>query len=224
MNHFCVSRWLARLFIGAWLLPCFCAGAMNWDAQRIELTAKLADKQAVGVFRFVNAGNTTITITSVKSDCGCTTADLSKQTYAPGEAGEIKAVFTFEGRVGQQDKTIQVTTDDEPTKPVTLMLRVNILEPLTCAPRLLLWRIGDDESEKEAVIASKGANWIVTLDFKATPAAAVVARLETLDAGKKYRLLVQPASTASAAQTSLACVATFADGTTLSFTVFALVR
>ena len=92
---------LGKLFCKLCLLfptPSLSFATLTWDPQRIEFTAKTADKQAVGIFRFVNSGKTTITITSVKPDCGCTTAELEKQTYAPGETGEIKAVFAFEGR------------------------------------------------------------------------------------------------------------------------------
>jgi hypothetical protein len=80
-------------------IPALCFGALSWTNQKVELTAKPGEKEVIGLFRFVNSGNTTITVTDIKPGCGCTTAELIKRTYAPGEAGEIKAVFTIGDRM-----------------------------------------------------------------------------------------------------------------------------
>jgi len=77
-------------------------GALTWNTERIDLTTKPGDKEAVGLFRFENNSQKTVTITSVQPSCGCTTAALEKRIYAPGEKGEIKAVFTLGDRVGHK--------------------------------------------------------------------------------------------------------------------------
>lgn len=209
--------------VAAALMAPVCSAALTWKTQRIGFTAKSSDKVAVGQFQFTNTGATDVTITSVKTDCGCTAAELIKHTYSPGETGEIKATFTFEGRVGEHQKTIQVLTD-ESAKPAELVLQVNIAELLTCSPRLLLWRLGEEAVEKAAVIVANGTTHISSIDFKASTPADITPRLETIEAGKKYRLVVLPASTGKAAQTTLECVAHFADGTSQDFSVFALIR
>src|SRR5258708_10241299 len=157
-----------RLLLGLQiLLPTLGFGALSWDSQKIQLTAKTGEKQASGVFHFTNAGSATITITSVVPSCGCTTAELARRTYAPGETGEIKATITMGDMMGVQEKTITVTTDEAAGKPVPLILRVTIPELFTCTPQTLLWRIGDKLEEKSALISATEAQRIAAIAAKA---------------------------------------------------------
>jgi hypothetical protein len=212
------------IFCGLLALPNFSAAALTWEAQQIDLTAKVSDKVATAVFHFTNAGQTPITITSVKPDCGCTTAELEKKTYAPGERGEIKTVFEFQSRVGQQGHLIQVTTDEAPTAPIALVLHVNILEPMTCSPRLLLWSIGGENSEKTATISANPGNRITSVEIKSTVPDEATTRIETVEAGKKYQVVAQPKSVAKAGQVNISCLVSFADGTTNTVSIFTMVR
>ncbi|MBI5153926.1 DUF1573 domain-containing protein [Candidatus Poribacteria bacterium] len=67
-------------------------------------------------FPFVNNSDKTITISQVKTSCGCTAAALDKKVFAPGEGDKIKVTFKTQGRGGHQGKTITVMTDD-PANP-----------------------------------------------------------------------------------------------------------
>ena len=64
---------------------------------------------------------------------GGTSAQLGKDTSAPGENGEISVRFTFGDRKGPNRKIITVITDDKP-EPTELSLQVWIDEPMTIAP------------------------------------------------------------------------------------------
>ncbi|HKB56678.1 MAG TPA: DUF1573 domain-containing protein [Lacunisphaera sp.] len=214
-----------RLLLGLQiLLPTLGFGALSWDSQKIQLTAKTGEKQASGVFHFTNAGSATITITSVVPSCGCTTAELARRTYAPGETGEIKATITMGDMMGVQEKTITVTTDEAAGKPVPLILRVTIPELFTCTPQTLLWRIGDKLEEKSALISATEAQRIAAIEVKAVVSGEVSAHVEPVEAGTKFRLLVRPASTSKIMTAGISCIVRFADGMTLPFTVNALVR
>ena len=213
-----------RLLALACLAPAFCFGALHWDTQKIELTAKSGDKEAVGIFRFANSGNAPVTITTIQPSCGCTTAELAKRTYAPGETGEIKAVFTLGDRVGVQEKSIHVATDEASGKPVSLILRVVIPELFTYTPRVLVWKSEDGQSQKESVISVLGPHKITAIEVKAVTPAAATTQIETIEPGTKYRLLVRPDSPAKPVTVTISCVATFADGMTQTFAIYALVR
>ena len=165
----------------------------------MELTTKLTDTEAVGVFHFVNAGDTTITITSVVPGCGCTTAELAKRVYAPGEAGEIKAVLTIGDRAGLQEKTVQVTTDEAPTTPTPLTLRVTIPELINHSTRLLLWRTAEILTEKSVIITNTSLKKIVTIEpFPPLPNIGT-ARIEAIEPGTQYRVAILPTSIAKPA-------------------------
>ena len=216
-------RFFVALFVAS-LLPVFCSAALTWQTQQIKLTVKPSDKQAVGIFHFVNSGNAAITITSVQSSCGCTTAELTKQVYAPGESGEIKAIFTIGDRVGEQEKTVFVVTDDAQEKSVPLVLHVTIPELLRYAPRLLMWNVGDKPGEKAAVISANTNLKIANIEITAPVTSEVNSRIEAVEAGVSYQLFVHPASTTTVMNAPVAGIATFADGTTQPFKIYALVR
>jgi hypothetical protein len=69
-------------------------------------------------FEFENAGNEILYIKSVIPSCGCTTADLTKKDYKPGEKGTIASKFNTSGYNGKVVKTITVTSND-PDAPET---------------------------------------------------------------------------------------------------------
>ena len=217
-------RRLAAAAVAAILLNVTGHGALAWDTQRIELTAKPGDKEAVGHFHFSNTGRASVTITSVQPSCGCTTAELDKRTYGPGDAGEIKAVFTLGDRVGEQEKTIYVVTDDASARPVPLMLHVMIPELLLYSPRLLMWSVGGEPGEKATAISANGKLRITTLSVPAPVPAEVSVRIEPVAAGVSYQLFVRPVSTATVMNVAVAGIATFADGTAQPFKIYALVR
>ncbi len=214
----------ALLLLTAMLLPVYGQAALTWDTQRIALTTRPSDKEAVARFHFVNSGNTTITITSVHSSCGCTTAQLDKYTYGPGESGDINAVFTLGDRVGEQEKTINVTTDEAAARPVQLILHVIIPELLTYSPRLLMWKVGDKLEGKTTIITANTPLRISTIAVTSPIPTEVSARIEPMETGSKYQLIVQAVSTAQVMNVSIPALATFTDGTTQKFTIYALVR
>jgi hypothetical protein len=125
------------------LLPAFASGALIWTAQQVEVAAKMGDKEAIASFPFKNTGNTSVMIRDIHSGCECTVAELTKRTYAPGEEGAIKAVFTIGARSGRHDKMLTITTDDPSTPTVTLNLRVEIEELIALSTRMLRWKVGD---------------------------------------------------------------------------------
>src|SRR3954468_5493775 len=90
-----------------------CAG-LDWTKPVQDFQAT-PDKPSVEArFAFKNTGATPVTITSLKTTCGCTTARLDKRTYQPGEQGEIVAVYKFPFQKGALRKLVLVTTDDRP--------------------------------------------------------------------------------------------------------------
>ncbi len=75
--------------------------ALKWERLRADLSPVLNEKSVETEFAFVNEGQVPVTIESIKSSCGCTSAVTGKKTYAPGEKGEVRARFTIGQRRGQ---------------------------------------------------------------------------------------------------------------------------
>ena len=85
---------------------------LAWETTEQTFNSKPQDKEVVGKYKFTNTGSTPIKIENVRTSCGCTTAQLKKTDYAPGESGEIEVKFTFSGRTGKQEKAITVDTNN----------------------------------------------------------------------------------------------------------------
>lgn len=108
-----------------------------FDETTVEHEAVDSETAFEAVFTFRNAGEETVEVMDPQSSCGCTVPRLEKRSYAPGEEGEIRAVFTYGSRKGPQSKSITVPTS---AGAHNLQLRVNIPIAFELDKRLLFWR------------------------------------------------------------------------------------
>jgi hypothetical protein len=180
-----------------WLLPISCFGELKWENFQVTESAWVGDKTVVALFPFHNAGTSSITITSLQTSCDCTTAEIPKKVYAPGETGALKATFQIGDHVGPQTKLIKVISDELPTKPTTLVLQVNIEQFATANPQFVFWRLGDKNTPRRIEIAANPSQNIASI--KIAPDNPLIAgRIDTIEPGKRYTLWLTPISTANA--------------------------
>ena len=93
----------------------------------------------------------------MSTSCGCTTATLKKNEYAPGESGEIGGKYSVTQSRGRQDVVILVETDSLSGGTAKLELNLTIEDPVTIAPKLVLWNKKEGNVKKEISIKrSKG--------------------------------------------------------------------
>jgi hypothetical protein len=171
------------------------SAGLTWSSTKVETAVKGGQESFETVFHFKNTGDKPVKVTSVQTSCGCTTATLAKTTYAPGEAGELKAEIDLRNRSGLQEKEVTVTTDDAPNAPVILALRVTIPEVLELSTRLLVWNHGSKPETKEITLTA-GSDVAVTLrDVVYSPQFTV--EQITDSPGRRYRLRITPRSTDS---------------------------
>lgn len=131
---------------------------LTWPERTIIAQPAAGAEEVIAVFPFTNTGDQPVTITEVKTDCGCTTASLAKTIYAPGETGEIRTVFAIGNRIGHEVKAIHVTISDAPGKPVELKLDVTIPPLLTLSPRMIWWvRNGEDVPQTISLSLAPGS-------------------------------------------------------------------
>ena len=179
-------------------------------------------EEVVAVFPFTNTGEKTITITAVKTDCGCTTATLAKTTYAPGEAGEIRTVFAIGNRIGLEVKAIHVTTSDAPEQPVELKLEVTIPALLTLSPRMVWWASnGVDVPQTVSLSLAPGSDARIT--GIAADGEGIDHMLQQITA-TEYRLHLTPKNLTRAAKVRFWIRVAQPGRETKSFIAFAQVR
>src|SRR5437660_11528009 len=126
-----------------------CLGAraeLKWEQTSVELHPAPNDKQAIGHFKYQNAGKTPVHFKSVKASCGCTTAQTQKEEVAPGDKGEITATFNIGDRTGTQVKTVTVETDEpDPARAnMVLTLKAVIAQLLELQPTFVTWQSGEE--------------------------------------------------------------------------------
>lgn len=79
------------------------------------------------IFHYKNTGDKPLVIYMVKPSCGCTLAETPGKPLAPGETGEIKALFNSEGKPGMQHKTISVDANTKGSRLHELSFQVEVL-------------------------------------------------------------------------------------------------
>jgi uncharacterized protein DUF1573 len=63
-------------------------------------------------FNFKNSGLSDLIIRNVRASCGCTAVNTSSNLIKAGESGSIKVTFNSAGKMGTQNKTITLITND----------------------------------------------------------------------------------------------------------------
>ena len=80
------------------------------------------------VYVLTNSGKTDLHIRKVKASCGCTAVQPEKNVIAPGESVNIKTVFNSAGKVGNQNKTVTVITNDPKNSKLILWVKGEVVK------------------------------------------------------------------------------------------------
>lgn len=104
--------------------------SIEWLDSNYVHMGKIVDGQNLEVvFRFRNSGNKPLLISQVSAGCGCTVPETPKEPFAPGQEGQIKAVFNSTGRVGNNRKEVFVFANTNPASNM-LIFEVDVLKNL----------------------------------------------------------------------------------------------
>ena len=175
-------------------LLCFASGGwagLEWEAVRAEPEVAVGDTRAEAVFKFINTGDTPIKVLKTRSGCGCTTTQLEGDTFEPGASGQLKATFTFGGRVGRQAKQVVVRTDAPDNPVTTLTMSVDIPELVRIKPKLVYWK--RDTPRKPQRITVKVVHDEPLIIAKAkVKHGPVTARVHEVEPGKLYEVEITP--------------------------------
>jgi hypothetical protein len=193
-----------KALLGA-LLLCISTGAqaqLAWEKTELELNPAPGADSAVATFKYENKGDKSIHISNVRTSCGCTTAALAKNDVAPGEKGEIVATLKTGDRVGLQQKTVTVETDDPKTPSTVLTLKANIVQLLELQPAFVSWAANEDPKPKTIVAkAGKGVT-VKSLDVTSS-APDFATKVEPGSAAGEFKIVVTPKDTGHQATANL---------------------
>jgi hypothetical protein len=186
--------------------------ALSWDRVSASETCWSGEDTTVTVYRFRNTGSVPVKILSADPSCHCTSVDWTDKAVAPGEEGLITATFTIGGRIGHEDKTISVISDDAPDKPTVLALSINIQKVATVTSDTVFWKVGESPAAKDIEVVAADAKELSSLQAVSDePSISITVRKE--EGGRRFIVSLKPASTDKPLQARIECKATFGSRT-----------
>lgn len=145
-------------------------------------------------FTFRNAGDELLDITSISSSCGCTAALLSSRRIAPGETGEIKAIFDSSRFRGQIKKDISLQTNDPAHGQVVFSLTGKVVELLSLSTTRIDWKWADaEQTGRSVVFITNQSSTPIVLQHPQTTSSQITASLDrlNLESGQHARLTIE---------------------------------
>jgi len=196
--------------------------ALEWKALTLTFTTAPFQATQEAVFSFSNTGTKPVRILDVESNCDCLDAAADRQVYAPGESGVIKTNFTVGDRLGLYERRIKVVTDENP-EPVRLLVRIEVPELVTLSPRSLAWKLNETATEKAVDLEVIPG---VKIEFtRVQPTSGDFdARLETIEAGRRYRVHLKPPATTQPANAAFRIFGRAASGQDIVVSAYGNVR
>lgn len=135
MDRLKITFMSALLFLGVMLVQAqFTGPAISFD----DLNHNFGNiKEDGGIvehtFNFKNAGDQPLIINQVRSSCGCTVPDWSKEPIPPGESGSIKVSFNPKNRPGAFRKSITVQSNAKVNTSILYIVGLVEAAPKTVA-------------------------------------------------------------------------------------------
>jgi hypothetical protein len=220
-----IPRGLGPLLVFLLLVagPAGVPAGLQWENPIQDFRLQPGAKDLETVFRFKNTGAYPVRIRRLRTSCGCLTARAERRAYAPGEAGAVEAVFKIGDRTGMQTKSILVETDDDDDPNTLIGMRVLIRSSAELSRRVLLWRRNGEP-------APQGVTLDVLQDEPMKIARVLCSnpifrtKVRTLEKGRKYEVLVEPASTEKRATATIRILTDQPPERPAVFTVHARVK
>ena len=79
-------------------------------------------------FVLKNTGKSELVIRKIKASCGCTAVQPEKKVVGPGESIALKTIFNSAGKVGNQNKTVTIITNDPKNSKTILWVKGEVVK------------------------------------------------------------------------------------------------
>lgn len=217
-----MRTFIAILALGL-AFPTLTRAALTWSNTTISGASKPLQKTIDVAFPFRNTGNTPVTIRDVQTNCDCLVAGADQKIYLPGQAGLVVARFAVGERTGAYERRITVTTDDSPAHAQHLLVHIEVPELASLSNKVREWSVGSAPAEQAVDIVVTDS---IRIDFTNTLVSANTfrARLETVEAGRRYRVHISPVNTAETASVAVRVIGTAETGERIVVSAYANVR
>jgi hypothetical protein len=104
------------------------APVLNVDDPEFKFGEIKQGEKVEHTYVLTNTGKSDLYIRKVNASCGCTAVQPEKTVIAPGESVNIKTVFNSAGKVGNQNKTVTIITNDPKKSKMILWVKGEVLK------------------------------------------------------------------------------------------------
>src|SRR6185369_5143111 len=149
-----------------------------------------------------------------------------RRDYAPGESGEMRVIFTVDGRTGPQEKTVTVATNLPEQPLLEIKFQTDIPDAVRLEPQVVQWEQNATTPKPEIIVITLADGVPLEKLDVGIGGTAFRTTLRTIELGRRYELEVVPAEggTAQFAREEILVVARLTENRTLRCNAFALVR
>ncbi len=105
------------------------APALKVDDPEFKFGSIKQGEKVEHTYILTNTGKTDLLIRKVSASCGCTAVQPEKTVVAPGESVNIKTIFNSAGKVGNQNKTVTIITNDPKKSKMILWVKGEVTKP-----------------------------------------------------------------------------------------------
>lgn len=143
-------------------------------------------------FRFSNPGSEPLVIKDVKASCGCTVPADWSRTVEPGETGRIPFIFRSASFSGPVQKTITVLSNDPEAPKTALQVTGKVWKAIEVIPAFALFNFGPDHQGPETKVLKISSHLEQPVEISEVVLTndSFAASVETVQAGKEYKLIV----------------------------------
>jgi len=132
----------ALLFLIIGLLPCF--SQLTFEATEVSLT--LDPKENSITIKFPFEVNSTSSIASYFTHCGCLKAITRPQKWESGQRGTLELELDTTNIIGTTRKSIEVTFENHPTQMLTV--EATMPKAISWTPKTHIWKSGSPPNPK----------------------------------------------------------------------------
>lgn len=186
---------------------------LHWDQSVIETEIPSRIGRAEVSYPFANQTKKPVRIVGVVTCCNCVEVDRPTAVIEPGKSGTLPVRYNGEGRLGLQEKTIEVLTDPPAPQRQILTLRIQVNDPLYVDQEHVYWspqrppttrtiRLRIREKDSLQLVGAQSADPRIKL------------RLLEVEPGEVYHLEATPTSTDDLFLTEITLTARDRDGKT----------
>jgi hypothetical protein len=107
------------------------------NPDKIDVGKIMEGDNITGTIKFVNLGQTPVTIEKIRTSCGCTAAKPDKKTYASGDTAEIDYTIKTKGFKGNIAKSIRIYLEGADVQNASFTIQAYISKDINITPNYL---------------------------------------------------------------------------------------